>query len=452
MWRLVAVGLLVFGLWGASQLLPSGDEEGQLSSITGIRAGGAPEATSEGPMAGKPGSKGAASPRTMAQQRPQAVDQPASERKAIATARAADQPVTGSLTPLATQDQASIVPADVSSDLVGKLQEQLRRVGCYKGPVDGKWSSATRRAVARFNDRIRLQAVVDTPQPGWLPALRSFAERACGTPCPGGMEPDAQGLCMVKATVVAALPEARTAAPLANNDVVASTSAPLPLSAPGRVADAGKLRAKTGDAIIAAQNAGPAAANSRTTTSGPIAPPPGVGLAKPDQVAALDPAITVQPVPTGASVAATAGRASSDAAAKPPGLPLPVARNDVQSIGHAGRALDTADTPAVDGTAIAAPVKDAALKVASADAQPSESVLPTIVKPAPAQAAAASVQPHKHKRARRSYSITVETQVASGADLAQRHRHRSGSYFSSYGFSGSGGPADGELTIVLSKR
>ena len=173
MWRLLAVVALVALVWGANELLPATNNEEQLRAVTGIAAGAAP---------------------TFA--------------KAMAVTKAA--------APVSDAQPLQPVPsARASLSLVMSLQEELTRVGCYKGALDGSWSPATQRAAARFAGRIETRIDADVPPAALLPMVVKYGDRACGTPCPPGSQPNRQGACTTKQTVALAAPaEANPSTPL----------------------------------------------------------------------------------------------------------------------------------------------------------------------------------------------------------------------------------------------
>jgi len=187
-WLLFAVALLA--IWGLNQLLPAANPEEQLRSLTKIVA--------------QSGSNSL-------------------------------QDVNHELPRVAATSQTGL-PSDFGSPaLVIELQDQLRRVGCYKGPIDGRWSPATRRALARFNDRIDLHASFDQPLPTMLPVIGKFGDRACGTPCPAGSRPDGEGACMTLQTVASAAPTVSRAKLESAKPAAPSMLTALVIVAPGRV-------------------------------------------------------------------------------------------------------------------------------------------------------------------------------------------------------------------------
>ncbi len=165
MWRLVALGFVGLVIAGASMMLPAVNGEEQLRSLTHIATQG-----SEGP---RPANMALGDLTPVPNQKNAAVAAP--ERLATSTAVA-----------------ATLSPGDI----VSQLQGQLRRVGCYKGKALGQWDAATRRAMARFNDRVNARVSLDAPSPILLTLVEKYDNRACGAPCSPGTSPNASGVCV----------------------------------------------------------------------------------------------------------------------------------------------------------------------------------------------------------------------------------------------------------------
>ena len=218
MWRLLAVGLMGLAIWAVNVLLPTSRDEEQLRSLTSIAVQG-----SDAPLASNSPSLANSLPiqpvaattaRTDAQNWLPAAETAAIETDTAKTVPApGDGPVaTTSTKPLLapsppTQLMAGLPTADTEESpakLVSKLQAQLRRVGCYKGATDGNWNANTRRAMARFNDRINAQIDLDAASPALLTLVETYGNRACGRPCLPGTLPNAAGVCITPETTIAA--------------------------------------------------------------------------------------------------------------------------------------------------------------------------------------------------------------------------------------------------------
>ena len=72
------------------------------------------------------------------------------------------------------------VPRDTEA-LIREIQRQLKRVGCYDGAADGKWSPQVRTASKAFADRVNAKLPVDRPDYVLLRLTEAHEGRACGT-------------------------------------------------------------------------------------------------------------------------------------------------------------------------------------------------------------------------------------------------------------------------------
>jgi hypothetical protein len=90
----------------------------------------------------------------------------------------------------------TLVPRDPDAryKLVVDIQQQLRRVGCYWGGVDGSWGIATKDALKEFTDRVNATLPLDQPDYVQLALIQSHAETTCGA-CPAGQSLPASGRC-----------------------------------------------------------------------------------------------------------------------------------------------------------------------------------------------------------------------------------------------------------------
>ena len=85
--------------------------------------------------------------------------------------------------PDAAKSHAYAPPAPVPRDtetLIREIQRQLKRVGCYDGAVDGKWSPQVRTASKAFADRVNARLPVDRPDYALLRLAGAHEGRACG--------------------------------------------------------------------------------------------------------------------------------------------------------------------------------------------------------------------------------------------------------------------------------
>lgn len=106
----------------------------------------------------------------------------------------------GAITPAAL-DGSAVVVGSLASDaqkgadrladnisgeeLARVVQQELRRVGCYRGAIDGDWGPLSRTAMSSFLERVNAVLPVEKADPVQLRMLRAFEGQACGT-CPAG--------------------------------------------------------------------------------------------------------------------------------------------------------------------------------------------------------------------------------------------------------------------------
>ena len=72
--------------------------------------------------------------------------------------------------------------ADVEAQraLTRAIQQELGRVGCYAGAVDGTWSDGTRQAMTMFNRSVKTELPTIAPDYILLTMLQGFPTKACG--------------------------------------------------------------------------------------------------------------------------------------------------------------------------------------------------------------------------------------------------------------------------------
>ncbi len=80
--------------------------------------------------------------------------------------------------------QGSLDPTDPESryKLVVDIQQQLKRVGCYWGRVNGSWNNNTREAMRSFTMHTNAALPVEKPDYLLLSLLKSHGGRSCGAP------------------------------------------------------------------------------------------------------------------------------------------------------------------------------------------------------------------------------------------------------------------------------
>ena len=85
--------------------------------------------------------------------------------------------------------------ADARNNLAREIQQQLRRVGCYWGRVDGSWDPATKDAMREFINRVNATLPLDQPDYAQLALVQSQSDDVCGA-CPAGQSLSASGRCV----------------------------------------------------------------------------------------------------------------------------------------------------------------------------------------------------------------------------------------------------------------
>jgi hypothetical protein len=79
--------------------------------------------------------------------------------------------------------------------LVREIQQELRRVGCYWGRIDGSWKYAIKNAIKEFTDRVNATLPLDQPDYIQLTLIQSQPDGVCGA-CPAGQSLAASGRCV----------------------------------------------------------------------------------------------------------------------------------------------------------------------------------------------------------------------------------------------------------------
>jgi uncharacterized caspase-like protein len=91
-----------------------------------------------------------------------------------------------SLTPPAQTDQ----PHQPASDVVRQLQNELRRVGCNTGAVDGNWNDAAQRSLTLFNRHAGTTLDVKAASLDSLDVVKGKTGRICPLVCDHGYKAD----------------------------------------------------------------------------------------------------------------------------------------------------------------------------------------------------------------------------------------------------------------------
>jgi hypothetical protein len=75
-----------------------------------------------------------------------------------------------------------------SADLARIVQLELYRLGCGPSSADGKWNSATREGLRRFNRALRVKLDLDSPSDATITSLQKQSGRVCPLECGRGMQ------------------------------------------------------------------------------------------------------------------------------------------------------------------------------------------------------------------------------------------------------------------------
>lgn len=90
---------------------------------------------------------------------------------------------------------------EVAPSLTRSLQQELTRVGCYVGRIDGVWSVSTRAAMQRFTEALNARLTLDRPDPAMLALVQGRRGPACTTGCEPGSVAHRNGACMTTASI-----------------------------------------------------------------------------------------------------------------------------------------------------------------------------------------------------------------------------------------------------------
>lgn len=103
--------------------------------------------------------------------------------------------------------------ADVQAQhiLIRSIQQELIRVGCYSGTIDGQWSDGTRSAMGAFTEQLKVRLPLTSPDYILLTMLQGHSRPACGSDTP-----------VDKSVVAASRPVQPGAPPQAGQGTVAS--------------------------------------------------------------------------------------------------------------------------------------------------------------------------------------------------------------------------------------
>ena len=102
---------------------------------------------------------------------------------------------------LPAKSHANPLPAAVAGtpvagpELVSDLQTELKRVGCYDGPIDGIWTPQTRQAMITLVQRSNARLPTDKADHVLLALVKNHTGSACGS-CPAGQDELPEGRCV----------------------------------------------------------------------------------------------------------------------------------------------------------------------------------------------------------------------------------------------------------------
>ena len=86
--------------------------------------------------------------------------------------------------PRARRTRRPLQSPETRETLIREIQRQLKRVSCYDGAVDGKWSPQLRAAIKVFADQVNAKLPVDRPDYILLRLAEAHEGRACGAARP----------------------------------------------------------------------------------------------------------------------------------------------------------------------------------------------------------------------------------------------------------------------------
>jgi hypothetical protein len=75
--------------------------------------------------------------------------------------------------PEAPEPASPPLPETVSrEELTQDIVAELKRLECYRGPIDGKWRGAPQEALRRFNDLSKLELPLEEPEQSTLDSVK----------------------------------------------------------------------------------------------------------------------------------------------------------------------------------------------------------------------------------------------------------------------------------------
>ncbi len=118
-------------------------------------------------------------------------DSPAGPRRIAVLPAPGSEPAA----PAPSQNIVSAPPEATPPDpalIARQLQDELRRVGCDPGAVNGVWSAASRQAMQQFNDRAGMKFQTNVASLEALDAVKGQRGRICPLACGSGQRADGE--------------------------------------------------------------------------------------------------------------------------------------------------------------------------------------------------------------------------------------------------------------------
>lgn len=101
--------------------------------------------------------------------------------------------------------------AQTREQLARDIQQELKRAGCYDGPITGAWNGSSRRAMSAFLDRANAVLPFKDPDYVLLALAQNHREISCSAACESGQVMQEGGRCVPEAIVAQAAKRSRLA-------------------------------------------------------------------------------------------------------------------------------------------------------------------------------------------------------------------------------------------------
>lgn len=85
-------------------------------------------------------------------------------------------------------DASSAPRFEDAASVTRAVQTELKRAGCYSGPVNGVWTASTRAAMGEFTARVNARLPVDRADPVLLALLETHNKISCTAECNAGAD------------------------------------------------------------------------------------------------------------------------------------------------------------------------------------------------------------------------------------------------------------------------